>query len=600
MKKELDYFNIEELYGGNQEIFSDLWMRGGGCAAVTACDLSIYLDLYKGTGDAAQGLYPFDLQHLTKESYERFAMLMKPYLRPRFSGIDKLDIYLKGYGKYLADRGCGKITLSGFSGEEPYDRARELLISQIDAGFPVPMLNLRHRDKTFSDFEWHWFLLTGYETFEDTVMVKVVSYGEFVWFDFKVLWHTGYRQKGGLIIVSDASAPAKQENAGETDQELDDEIDEVKFGLSDEYIYEKFAALSRIDSLSHREREIADYIKAELNSMGITAEEDNAGALTGGNAGNLYAFVKGNIEGAPILLSAHMDTVVPGIGKKPVWNRENGTITSDGTTVLGSDDAAGILEILEALRVMTARELPHRDLEILFTVAEEVYGDGASVFDYSRLRTDEAYILDSSGPVGKAVYQAPSIISFEAEITGRAAHAGFEPEKGIHAVDLMCRAVASVRQGRIDEETTCNIGMISGGNATNIVPASCICRGEIRSLSHEKALRSLEETAEIFRKTAADGGAELALQHKIHIRAYETDLNTPAAKHFSEACGMLEREPEFVQTFGGSDNNCFAEHGIPGLVLSCGMQNVHTVDEFIRIADIRDSVMLILCLAIQE
>ena len=527
-------------------------------------------------------------------------MLMKPYLRPRFSGIDKLDIYLKGYGKYLADRGCGKITLSGFSGEEPYDRARELLISQIDAGFPVPMLNLRHRDKTFSDFEWHWFLLTGYETFEDTVMVKVVSYGEFVWFDFKALWHTGYRQKGGLIIVSDASAPARQENAGETDQELDDEIDEVKFGLSDEYIYEKFAALSRIDSLSHREREIADYIKAELNSMGITAEEDNAGALTGGNAGNLYAFVKGNIEGAPILLSAHMDTVVPGIGKKPVWNRENSTITSDGTTVLGSDDAAGILEILEALRVMTARELPHRDLEILFTVAEEVYGDGASVFDYSRLRTDEAYILDSSGPVGKAVYQAPSIISFEAEITGRAAHAGFEPEKGIHAVDLMCRAVASVRQGRIDEETTCNIGMISGGNATNIVPASCICRGEIRSLSHEKALRSLEETAEIFRKTAADGGAELALQHKIHIRAYETDLNTPAAKHFSEACGMLEREPEFVQTFGGSDNNCFAEHGIPGLVLSCGMQNVHTVDEFIRIADIRDSVMLILCLAIQE
>ncbi len=353
MKKELDYFNIEELYGGNQEIFADLWMRGGGCAAVTACDLSIYLDLYKGTRDGGQGLYPFDLKNLTKESYERFAMLMKPYLRPRFSGIDKLDIYLGGFQKYLADRGCDRIRVSGFSGSEPFEKAREMLISRIDAGFPVPMLNLRHKDRTFSDFEWHWFLLTGYECFDDSIMVKVVSYGEYVWFDFKALWNSGHRLKGGLIIVrekgetvqglisgSSFAAGAVADPAEETDGEEDDG---PRFGLTDPYLFERFEKLVKIDSPSHGEREMADCLKAELASLGIDAKEDNAGELTGGNAGNLYAYVKGSIPGAPIRLSAQMETASPGTGRKPVWDQEEGMIRSDGSAVRGADDAAGIL-----------------------------------------------------------------------------------------------------------------------------------------------------------------------------------------------------------------------------------------------------------------
>lgn len=609
MKNELNYFNIEGLYGGNQELFSDLWMRGGGCAAVTACDLCIYLDLYKGTADAGGSLYPFNPRNLTKADYERFAMRMKPYLRPRFSGIDKLEIYIKGLGRYLSDRGCGSIQLSAFPGELPYTQAREFLTMQIDAGYPVPMLNLRHRDKAFSDFEWHWFLLTGYESLDEELKVKVVSYGEFVWLDFRSLWNTGYRQKGGMIMVRDKNdlisfSEELRQSVRDTGSQVRDgapeDADEVKFDLTDQYLFRRLAELTAIDSLSSHERAMADRLKTELASLGIDAGEDDSKEQTGGDTGNLYAFIPGNIPGPPLLLSAHMDTVTPGIGKCAVWDREKGVINSDGTTVLGSDDAAGLLEILEALRIITSRDLPHRDIELLFTTAEETYGRGSAAFDYSRLRAKEAYVLDMDGAVGRATYKAPSIIAFEAGIIGKAAHAGFAPEKGIHAINIMSHAVTEVRQGRIDEETVCNIGMIRGGEATNIIPDSCTCRGEVRSFSHEKAMACLDDIREVFASAAKNGGAKSEFSYSIGVRAYETDLSLPVAKHFSDACEMLERKAVFEKSLGGSDNNQFAQHGIAGLVLACGMENVHTVSEYIRISDIRDAIMLILCLVIQE
>lgn len=196
---ELDYFNIEELYGGNQELFKNGWMRVGGCAAVTACDTCIYLDMYKGT----HGLYPYDnLAALTKQSYEQFAMEMKPYLKPRYSGIDKLSIYIDGFGKYLSDHGADNVHLTGFDGHESYSAARAFVTDRINSGYPVPYLNLRHRDPDFADFVWHWFLLTGYAVFDDVLMVKAVSYGEYVWLDFARLWNTGYTRKGGMISVT--------------------------------------------------------------------------------------------------------------------------------------------------------------------------------------------------------------------------------------------------------------------------------------------------------------------------------------------------------------------------------------------------------------
>ena len=195
MKKELDYFKIEGAYGGNQDWFPDHWMKLGGCAAVTACDCCIYFDIYTGTR-----LYPFDKKQITKKDFIQFGMIMKPYLKPRWTGIDKLDIYIDGYQKYLTDHGCNIIGMRPFHGDAVTSDAVRVLKGQIDRGLPVPCLLLKHKNIFFEDYEWHWFLLTGYEVFEDTCMVKAVTYGSFRWFHFEELWNTGYERRGGLIL----------------------------------------------------------------------------------------------------------------------------------------------------------------------------------------------------------------------------------------------------------------------------------------------------------------------------------------------------------------------------------------------------------------
>lgn len=195
MKKELEYFRIEEAYGGDQEWFLDPMMRIGGCAAVTACDSCIYFDLYKGTK-----LYPYEKKQLTKKEYRRFGMRMKPYLRPRWSGIDTLEIYMEGFQKYLADQGCTAIRMLPFSGSRSVSEAKEVVKEQIDRRFPVPCLVLNHQNRAFKDYEWHWFLLTGYADSKGEDKVKIVTYGGRTWLDFAALWDTGYARKGGLIL----------------------------------------------------------------------------------------------------------------------------------------------------------------------------------------------------------------------------------------------------------------------------------------------------------------------------------------------------------------------------------------------------------------
>ncbi|MCI9441712.1 MAG: hypothetical protein HFH15_10865 [Ruminococcus sp.] len=197
MKKELDYFRIGNSYGGNQDWFLDFMMKIGGCAALTACDSCIYLDLYKGTE-----LYPYAQDHLTKKDYIRFGMHMKPYLRPRWSGVDTLDIYIEGFQKYLADRGCENIGMTPFYGNRKAAESEKVLKEQIDKGFPVPCLLLNHKSRALKDYEWHWFLLTGYEIFEKICMVKAVTYGGWQWLDFNELWNTGYQRRGGLVLYT--------------------------------------------------------------------------------------------------------------------------------------------------------------------------------------------------------------------------------------------------------------------------------------------------------------------------------------------------------------------------------------------------------------
>lgn len=377
----------------------------------------------------------------------------------------------------------------------------------------------------------------------------------------------------------------------------DDLTAEPEIAVNVQRIQEEFAELTSIDSLSFEERRMANRLKDRLKGLGFDVFEDSAGDYYGGTAGNVYGYLKGTLpagaqSGRGILLSAHMDTVKPGKGKKAVFS-EDGTITSGKDTVLGADDVAGIVEILEGIRCIQEAGLPHRDVEVLFPIAEEVYIKGTERFDFSRIRAKEAYVLDLSGPIGTAAIQAPTLISFSVTVKGKAAHAGFNPEDGIHAIQIMCRAIDRMVQGHVDEETTLNIGLINGGEATNIVPASCVCKGEIRSYSHEKALKVLNDVGEQFRQAAEEEHAEVSLERTIDLTAYQIKKDAPVVEHFKKACESLGISWKLTSTFGGSDNHNFVRRGIPGIVLSCGMYEAHSVREYTKIKDLEQGAQLV-------
>lgn len=196
MKRELRHFNIGNSYGGNQDWFPTFMMRIGGCGAETACDSSVYFALHRGLTKIA----PENVSSLTKDAYIDFAYEMRPYLSPRMSGIDRLEIYTEGYARYLGDRGETRLTMAHLDGTEPYEKAKRAVIRQIDGGYPVPTLVLNHRDKRFKDYVWHWFLINGYNETQSSFEVKAVTYSAYEWLDFSGLWNTGYERRGGLVL----------------------------------------------------------------------------------------------------------------------------------------------------------------------------------------------------------------------------------------------------------------------------------------------------------------------------------------------------------------------------------------------------------------
>lgn len=196
MREELPYFKIGTMYGGYQEWLLDPMMRIGGCAALAACDSCIHFTLHKNVKE----ICPMDMSDLNKQDYILFSQQMKPYLEPRWQGIDRLEIYMDGFGQYLRDRGNHSIVMEGFSGSEKTAMAKQKVREQIEAGMVIPFLLLQHKDISLEYYVWHWFLLTGYEEFEDVMMVKAVTYGSWKWIDFDNLWNTGYMNKGGMVL----------------------------------------------------------------------------------------------------------------------------------------------------------------------------------------------------------------------------------------------------------------------------------------------------------------------------------------------------------------------------------------------------------------
>ena len=359
-----------------------------------------------------------------------------------------------------------------------------------------------------------------------------------------------------------------------------------------ERILSEFQKLVGFDAESGHEEEIGAYLLRRLQDLGLSAAKDQAG--------NLYGFLPGTRNGDALLFSAHMDTVSPGKGKRAILH-EDGRISSDGTTVLGADDGSGLTAILEALTVIQENRLSHPDLEILLTTGEELFGLGSAAFDYSCLRSRVAYVLDLTGPVGTAAVQAPSILSVDIAVTGLASHAGFAPEAGVNALTISARALTELTTGHTDPETTVNFGFISGGEGRNIVPAKIHIQGEVRSLDHRKALEQADLIRACFLREAEalHGKAEVTVTE--NIRAYRVPQDAPVVRRFRRALADLDYgEGKLISTFGGSDNNNFALHGISGIVLSCAMENVHSTSEYTDINELQKAAELTLRLMIGE
>lgn len=354
-------------------------------------------------------------------------------------------------------------------------------------------------------------------------------------------------------------------------------------------ILDEFLRLVQIDSPSHHERDIADYLIKKLSAMGLEVIEDDAGKIIGNisgkETGNIIARLKGNVKDTPTLLfSAHMDTVEPGRGVKPVI-RDN-TVYSDGNTILGSDDKGGISAILEAVEVLREEGLPHGDLEIVLTVAEEGGLKGSKNLDYKSLKAKYGFVLDCDGSAGTIITKAPSQYRITASIIGKAAHAGIRPEEGVNAIYVASTAISKMTLGRIDEETTANIGVIQGGKATNIIPELVNIEGETRSIDPDKLEQQTSLIVNTLEEVAREMGAKAKVEKVLLYPRLKLEESDQAVELAVKAAEKLGLKPSLVSTGGGSDANIFNGFGIPTVNLGIGMSKVHTTEEFIRIEDL--------------
>lgn len=358
-----------------------------------------------------------------------------------------------------------------------------------------------------------------------------------------------------------------------------------------ERIVNTFLELVHIPSLTFDEKALVEKLAVTLRALGCVVNIDRAGEAIGSNTGNLIAVLPGDPQKPVVFFGAHLDTVEPGAGIKPLINEE--IIYSDGQTILGADDKAGVAAILETLMAVVEDKIPHGDIEIVLTVAEEKGLLGAKQLDLSSLRAKFGYVLDSNGPVGKIVVKAPSQDTIKAVFKGRSAHAGVCPEAGINAIQAASIAISRMGLGRIDDETTANIGVIEGGRAGNIVPEEAKVTGEARSLDPDKLQNVTDNMIKRFEEGAKEVGAKVTVEVIREYDSYIMDEQDEVVATALEAMERLRLTPELVSSGGGSDTNIFNQKGISAVNLSVGPEDVHSTREHIAVDDLEMAAKLL-------
>ncbi|HBB67996.1 MAG: hypothetical protein A2X28_07340 [Elusimicrobia bacterium GWA2_56_46] len=366
----------------------------------------------------------------------------------------------------------------------------------------------------------------------------------------------------------------------------------MDFRINEKRMVQLFCDLARITSLSGKEGAIARRLSILLKFMGAEVHMDDAGKKTGGETGNLIARFPGSAPGAPFLLSAHMDTVGPAENVRPQVS--GGRVASDGNSILGADCKAGIAIILEVIKTLEENKIPHPPIEAVFTISEEIALLGAKFLDYSRLRSRCGLIFDNEQPLENVITSAPAADKMEIKVYGAAAHSGASPEKGISAIKVVSDAISGMKLGRIDAQTTANIGFISGGNAINIIPPLVELSGEARSHDPARLKKQTRHMEDCLRKAVkkikvrADGKL-LIPRYEFHVERKFPNLriekNNPVLALIAAAMREEGLTMKPSASGGGTDGNIMYGHGIKAPILSTGMRDVHTTHEYLDLKD---------------
>lgn len=367
--------------------------------------------------------------------------------------------------------------------------------------------------------------------------------------------------------------------------------------ISQDRLIQEFMELVRIDSETRNERQIADVLKEKFSALGLTAIEDDSRERTGHGAGNLFVtWPADNGAAAPkLLFTCHMDTVVPGQNIKPTLG-EDGWITSDGSTILGADDKAGLAALFEAIRVIQEQSVAHGQIQFVITAGEESGLLGARAMDPKLLDADMGFALDSNGEVGAIAVAAPSQAKVTMQIFGKSAHAGVNPEDGISAIQVASKAISAMKLGRIDNETTANIGKFAGGGPTNVVCDHVQLDAEARSIVQEKVDRQVASMREALETTVREHGAECEFRSEIIYPAFSFNEHDPVVVLADRAITSLGLKTRLFPSGGGSDANVFNGLKVPTVNLAIGYEHIHTTKERIKAEDIVKAAELVVAI----
>jgi tripeptide aminopeptidase len=355
-----------------------------------------------------------------------------------------------------------------------------------------------------------------------------------------------------------------------------------------------FLELCAIPSPSGRERQVADRVRNFLGELGLVVEEDDAGRKLDGDTGNLYSRLPATTNGLPIFLCAHTDTVPPEAAIEPVV--EDGVVRNAAGTILGSDNKAAVVVMLEATRRLLRDGRPHAGIELVFTPQEEVSLRGAGAFDHTRLVAGTGFVYDQGAPIGEIVLGSPHGRLLDFRFHGRAAHAGMNPEDGRSAIAAASRAIADFRLGRVDDETSANVGDITGGTARNVVPEWCSFTAEVRSHDERKAIELVREMLESAAFAASLAECEVESEVRPSFPGYRFRESDAAVRLAAAALEHSGFEPSYALSGGGADANVFNARGLECVNLANGMTEIHTPNEHIAVADLESMVEVTLAL----